>query len=88
MPQLLDRGDHRRIRRPGAVPGRPRRLVAAATSLPARHHGLPGRGRIAPGLPASLVLVDGDPLQDIAATRSIVDVWRHGVRQTRPTGER
>ena len=57
--------------------------LAAATSLPARYFGLADRGRIAPGLRADLVLVDGDPTQAIAATGSIVDVWRRGVRQGR-----
>ncbi|MBW4717223.1 amidohydrolase family protein [Saccharothrix obliqua] len=57
--------------------------LAAATSLPARHFGLADRGRIAPGLRADLLLVDGDPTHDIAATRSIADVWRRGVRQSR-----
>jgi imidazolonepropionase-like amidohydrolase len=57
--------------------------LAAATSVPARHFGLTDRGRIAPGLRADLVLVDGDPTRDITATRAIADVWRRGVRQTR-----
>jgi imidazolonepropionase-like amidohydrolase len=57
--------------------------LAAATSVPARHFGLADRGRIAPGLRADLVLVDGDPTRDITATANIVDVWRRGVRQTR-----
>ncbi|MFF5213519.1 amidohydrolase family protein [Streptosporangium sp. NPDC000396] len=57
--------------------------LAAATSVPARTFGLTDRGRIAPGLRADLLLVDGDPTQDITATRSIVDVWRRGVRQSR-----
>lgn len=57
--------------------------LAAATSLPAWHFGLADRGRIAPGLRADVVLVDGDPTRDITATGSIVDVWRRGVRQTR-----
>lgn len=57
--------------------------LAAATSLPASHFGLTDRGRIAPGLRADLVLVDGDPTEDIATTSSIVDVWRRGVRQER-----
>jgi len=56
--------------------------LAAATSAPARHFGLDDRGRIAPGLRADLVLVDGDPTRDITATGSIVDVWRRGIRQT------
>ncbi|MEW9553292.1 amidohydrolase family protein [Nonomuraea sp. NPDC050783] len=55
--------------------------LAAATSVPARHFGLSDRGRIAPGLRADLVLVEGDPTRDITATASIVDVWRRGVRQ-------
>ncbi|MEU6795057.1 amidohydrolase family protein [Nonomuraea wenchangensis] len=61
----------------------PEEALAAATSLPALHFGLGDRGRIAPGLRADLVLVEGDPTRDITATSSIVDVWRRGVRQTR-----
>jgi imidazolonepropionase-like amidohydrolase len=56
--------------------------LAAATSVPAHHFGLEDRGRIAPGLRADLLLVDGDPTQDITATRSIVGVWRRGVRRS------
>ncbi|WP_210770790.1 amidohydrolase family protein [Qaidamihabitans albus] len=57
--------------------------LAAATSVPARHFGLADRGRIAPGLRADLLLVDGDPTSDVTATSSICDVWRRGVRQDR-----
>ncbi|MEV4185030.1 amidohydrolase family protein [Streptosporangium canum] len=61
----------------------PREALAAATSLPARHFGLSDRGRIAPGLRADLVLVEGDPTRDITAIAAITDVWRRGVRQSR-----
>lgn len=54
--------------------------LAAATSLPARRFDLDDRGRIAEGLRADLLLVDGDPLADITSTRSIVDVWVGGHR--------
>jgi imidazolonepropionase-like amidohydrolase len=37
------------------------------------------RGRIAPGMLADLVLVDGDPTQDITALRKIVLVITRGV---------
>jgi imidazolonepropionase-like amidohydrolase len=57
--------------------------LAAATSLPARHFGLADRGRIAPGLRADLLLVDGDPTLDITTSRSIAGVWRRGVCQSR-----
>lgn len=60
----------------------PEEALAAATSSPAFHFGLADRGRVAPGLRADLVLVDGDPTRDITATSAIVDVWRRGVRQT------
>jgi imidazolonepropionase-like amidohydrolase len=57
--------------------------LAAATSVPARYFGLTDRGRIAPGLRADLVLVDGDPTRDITATAAVTDVWRRGVHQAR-----
>jgi imidazolonepropionase-like amidohydrolase len=53
--------------------------LRAATSTPARVFRLLDRGRLAPGLRADVVLVDGDPGQDITATRAIVQVWRNGV---------
>jgi imidazolonepropionase-like amidohydrolase len=66
------------------------RLVAAglspvaalrgATTLAARVFGLTGRGAVAPGLRADLLLVDGDPTRDITATRAIRGVWIAGTR--------
>ncbi len=52
--------------------------LRAATSRPARYFGLPDRGVIEPGRRADLVLIDGDPLRDITATRSIRHVWCGG----------
>jgi imidazolonepropionase-like amidohydrolase len=57
----------------------PTEALAAATSVPARCFHLEDRGRIAPGLRADLLLVDGDPTRDVRATRKIVGVWRAGV---------
>jgi imidazolonepropionase-like amidohydrolase len=56
----------------------PAQALAAATSAPAKAFGLADRGRIAPGLRADLLLVEGDPGQDLAATRAIVTVWKNG----------
>ena len=61
----------------------PDAALAAATSVPARVYSLPDRGRIAPGLRADLVLVNGDPSRDVTATRDIVSVWKRGVRLER-----
>jgi imidazolonepropionase-like amidohydrolase len=61
----------------------PAAALAAATSVPARLFGLADRGRIAPGLRADLLLVDGDPATDVTATRNIAAIWRHGVRLDR-----
>lgn len=59
--------------------------LRAATSRAARAFGLTDRGAVAPGLRADLVLLDGDPLADIRATRNIRRVWRAGVAHT-PAG--
>ena len=61
----------------------PAQALAAATSLPARRFGIADRGRIAAGQRADLLLVDGDPLRDIAATRAIDTVWKNGHRVAR-----
>jgi imidazolonepropionase-like amidohydrolase len=58
----------------------PTATLAAATSAPAQAFGLADRGRIARGLRADLLLVDGDPCADITATRNIAAIWRNGAR--------
>lgn len=57
--------------------------LTAATFGPARAFGFYDRGRIAEGLRADLVLVNGDPSSDITATRDIVGIWKLGVRHQR-----
>jgi imidazolonepropionase-like amidohydrolase len=53
--------------------------LRAATVLPAQHFGLRDRGVIERGRRADLVLIDGDPIADIRATRQIRRVWCAGV---------
>lgn len=65
----------------------PTEALAAATSVPARAFGLADRGRIAPGLRADLVLVQGDPSQDVTATRNILRIWKAGHPVERPKVE-
>ena len=61
----------------------PTQALIAATSAPARAFRLTDRGRIAPGLRADLLLVDGDPTVDALQTRRIVAVWKRGVEARR-----
>ena len=56
----------------------PVEALKAATSTPARRFSLTGRGRIAVGARADLVLVNGDPTTDIEATRAIAGIWKNG----------
>ena len=58
----------------------PTQALASATSVPAAAFRLTDRGRIAAGLRADLVLIDGDPTSDITATRAIAGIWKGGVR--------
>jgi imidazolonepropionase-like amidohydrolase len=61
----------------------PRDALEAATSAAARAFGLNDRGRIAPGLRADLLLVQGDPTVNIKATRAIRRIWKAGVEVER-----
>ncbi|WP_018654403.1 amidohydrolase family protein [Actinomadura flavalba] len=58
----------------------PVQALRAATATTARRFGLADRGRIAEGLRADLLLVDGDPATTIGDTLNIRAVWRNGVR--------
>jgi hypothetical protein len=57
----------------------PIEALRSATSIPSEIFDLKDRGRIKPGYLADLVLVEGDPTQDIKNSRRIVRVWRAGV---------
>jgi imidazolonepropionase-like amidohydrolase len=55
----------------------------AATALPAKVFGLNDRGKIALGMRADLILVNGDPTKTITDTRKIDVIWKNGYRHTR-----
>lgn len=59
-----------------------REALRATTSLPAQAFGLRDRGAIRIGSRADLVLIDGDPLTDITATRAVRRVWVGGIEYT------
>jgi imidazolonepropionase-like amidohydrolase len=61
----------------------PAEALNAATALPAKVFGLADRGRIAKGLRADLLLVEGNPLADIKNTRRIAGIWKEGVELDR-----
>ncbi|ADB34964.1 amidohydrolase [Kribbella flavida DSM 17836] len=56
----------------------PTAALTAATAGPADHFRLGDRGRIAPGRRADLLLVDGNPAQDITALRALHSIWKNG----------
>jgi len=56
----------------------PLEALKGATSIPAEKFGLAGRGLIKTGALADLLLVDGNPLEDIKTTRRIISVWKEG----------
>jgi imidazolonepropionase-like amidohydrolase len=66
----------------------PLEALAAATSRTARAFGFHDRGRIATGMRADLLLVNGDPTADIRATRDIAGVWKLGSRCACPSTSR
>ncbi|KAF9883894.1 hypothetical protein FE257_002688 [Aspergillus nanangensis] len=58
--------------------------LRAATVLPAKHFRLLDRGIITEGKRADLVLLRGDPTNDIRASRTIERVWCGGIEFRRP----
>ncbi|VVJ20797.1 Uncharacterised protein [Amycolatopsis camponoti] len=62
----------------------PERALRAATATTARRFGLADRGRVAEGLRADLLLVDGDPTTTIGDTLNTRAIWRRGSRLEQP----
>jgi imidazolonepropionase-like amidohydrolase len=57
----------------------PLEALRSATSVTARRFGFDDRRRIAKGLKADLVLIEGNPVADIDATLNLRGVWRDGL---------
>ncbi|WP_410671371.1 amidohydrolase family protein [Amycolatopsis sp. cmx-4-68] len=57
-------------------------ILRSATAGAARAFGLTDRGAIEPGLRADLVLIDGNPIEDISSTRALRAVWCAGTEIT------
>lgn len=58
----------------------PKEVIRAATATAAEAVGLPDRGRLAVGMRADLLVVEGDPLADLAALERVRAVFQAGVR--------
>jgi len=61
----------------------PKEALAAATSAPAKAFHLQDRGHIAAGQRADLLLVNGNPAENILATRDIAAVYKAGIEVNR-----
>lgn len=66
----------------------PHQALAAATTVAAQVLGTGDRGRIAEGLRADLVLVDGDPWRDVTAMQRVQRVILAGAEVTGPDASR
>jgi len=58
----------------------PLEALQSATAIPAELFGFEDRGAIEVGKRADLVLVEGNPLEDISMTKNIKAVWINGVQ--------
>jgi imidazolonepropionase-like amidohydrolase len=72
--------EHRELRLLTEAGLTPLQAIGIATKNAAALLELHDRGRIAPGLLADLLIVDGDPSTDIAATDAVAEVWHRGKR--------
>jgi imidazolonepropionase-like amidohydrolase len=55
-------------------------ILRSATGTPARLLPIDGIGRIVEGARANLILLNADPLADVAALRDVAGIWKNGTR--------
>ena len=58
----------------------PLEVLQSTTSATADLFGWFDRGRVAPGLNADLLLVEGNPLDDISDLLNLRGIWRDGLK--------
>jgi imidazolonepropionase-like amidohydrolase len=58
---------------------KPIEALRSATSVAARRFKLADRGRVQEGCRADLILVKGDPTEQISSILDLEKVWKHGV---------
>jgi imidazolonepropionase-like amidohydrolase len=75
--------DHRELQMLVRAGVTPMQAITAATSRSAEYMGLRDLGVLAPGKAASFVVLDANPLEDIAHTLRIADVYVAGQRMDR-----
>jgi imidazolonepropionase-like amidohydrolase len=56
-------------------------ILAALTTAPAKQWGWADLGALAPGMAASFLVVDGDPLADPLVLAAPREVWIDGARR-------
>jgi imidazolonepropionase-like amidohydrolase len=76
--QFFGIAEHREIEAMVQAGMSAQQAIQAATQLPAQTLGLPDRGTLEPGKRADLLVLDADPLDDIANTRKISAVYLAG----------
>ena len=69
---------HRELRLMAAAGMTPMQVLTAATKTTADFLGLRDQGTLQPGQWADFVVLDANPLEDLAATTRIAGVYRHG----------
>jgi imidazolonepropionase-like amidohydrolase len=71
-------GEHRELALMAAAGMTPMQVIVAATRTPAELLRLDKLGTVAPGKSADLLVLDANPLDDIANTRKIFAVYQRG----------
>lgn len=64
----------------------PLEILRSATSVPAKYWGLQGKGVVEPNATADLLLVEGQPLEDITDIGNVKSVWISGKKVAKTTG--